>query len=99
MAWSETIGRLHSFWKFILRVIAETLITQETTQKTTQEIILDEIRRNPKVTRVELAALAGVSPDTVKYHLQKLISSGVLRREGSTRYGSWVLEQSQNKSK
>lgn len=87
------------FIEFILGVIAETLTTQETTQKTTQEIILDEIRRNPKVTRVELAALAGVSPDTVKYHLQKLISSGVLRREGSTRYGSWVLRHSQNKSK
>lgn len=64
MAWSETIGQLHSFCKFILVVIAEMLTTQETTQMTTQEIILDEIRRNPKVTRGELAALAGVSHNT-----------------------------------
>lgn len=84
------------FIEFILGVIAETLqTTQETTQeftrKTTQEIILDEIRRNPKVTRTALSALAGVSSDTVKYHLQKLTRAGVLRREGSTRSGAWVV--------
>ncbi|WP_279049432.1 Fic family protein [Alistipes putredinis] len=52
------------FFEFFLGVIAEMLTTKETTQMTTQEIILYEIRRNPKVTRGELAALAGVSHNT-----------------------------------
>ena len=35
------------FVEFVLGVIAETLTTQETTRKTTQEIILEAIARNP----------------------------------------------------
>lgn len=71
--------------------------TQVVTQKTTQEIILDELRRNPRITRNELAAQAGVSSDTVKYHLQKLTRAGVLRREGSTRSGAWVVVRNTGK--
>lgn len=54
---------------------------------TTQERIVDELRRNPKITRVQLATMVGVSPDGVKYHLQKLSKAGLIAREGSTRYG------------
>ena len=80
------------FVEFILGVIAETLTTQETTRKTTQEIILEAIARNPSITRAELAEVVGISPDGVKYHLQKLAKSGRLKRVGSTRRGEWVIE-------
>lgn len=80
------------FVEFILGVIAETLTTQEPTQKTTQEIILDAIRKNPKITRVELAAKLGISPDTVKYHLRRLTGQGAIKRVGSTRAGEWRLK-------
>lgn len=80
------------FVEFILGVIAETLTTQEPTQKTTQEIILDAIRKNPKITRVELAAKLGISPDTVKYHLRRLTGQGAIERVGSTRAGEWRLK-------
>ena len=80
------------FVEFILGVIAETLTTQETTRKTTQEIILEAIARNPSITRAELAEVVGISPDGVKYHLQKLTKSGRLKRVGSTRRGEWVIE-------
>ena len=71
------------FVEFILGVIAETL--------TTQEIILEAIARNPSITRAELAEVVGISPDGVKYHLQKLTKSGRLKRVGSTRCGEWVI--------
>lgn len=80
------------FVEFVLGVIAETLTTQEPTQKTTQEIILDAIRKNPKITRVELAAKLGISPDTVKYHLRRLTGQGAIERVGSTRVGEWRLK-------
>ena len=79
------------FVEFVLGVIAETLTTQETTRKTTQEIILEAIARNPNITRAELAEVVGISPDGVKYHLQKLTKSGRLKRVGSTRCGEWVI--------
>lgn len=79
------------FIEFILGVIAETLTAQETTPKTTQELILEAIAQNPKITRIELAQVIGISPDGVKYHLQKLTKSGILKRVGSTRRGEWMV--------
>ena len=79
------------FVEFILMVISETLTTQETTRKTTQEIIIDEMMRNPKVTRNELAAIVGLTPDGVKYHLQKMVKENVIRHQGSTRSGYWEV--------
>ena len=79
------------FVEFVLGVIAETLTTQETPRKTTQEIILEAIARNPSITRAELAEVVGISPDGVKYHLQKLAKSGRLKRVGSARRGEWVI--------
>lgn len=81
------------FIEFILGVIAETLTTQDATLKTTQELILDEIRKNPQITRVELAAIIGITPDGVKYHLQNLSKSGVIRHVGSTRRGEWIISR------
>lgn len=80
------------FVEFVLGVIAETLTTQEPTQKTTQEIILDKIRNNPKITREKLAALIGISPDTVKYHLRRLTEQGIIERVGAARSGVWRLK-------
>lgn len=81
------------FVEFVLGVIAETLTAQEPTQISTQEIILSAIQKNPKITRNELSLIVGISPDGVKYHLQKLTKSGVLRRVGSTRFGEWRINR------
>lgn len=80
------------FVEFVLGVIAETLTTQEPTQKTTQEIILDKIRNNPKITREKLAVMIGISPDTVKYHLRRLTEQGIIERVGAARSGVWRLK-------
>ena len=52
----------------------------------------EAIARNPSITRAELAEVVGISPDGVKYHLQKLTKSGRLKRVGATRRGEWVIE-------
>ena len=79
--------------------------TQKTTQKsaaTTQKmagaarknarnLIVDCLRADPKLTRTALAERVGLSPDGVKYHLQSLKQSGVIRRVGSARAGYWQV--------
>ena len=79
------------FIEFILGVVAETLTAQEAAPKTTRERIVDEIRKNPKISRRTLAEAVGITPDGVKYHLQKLTKAGVIRHVGATRSGKWVI--------
>ena len=79
------------FIEFILGVVTETLTAQEATPKTTRERIVDEIRKNPKISRRALAEVVGITPDGVKYHLQKLTKAGVIRHVGATRSGKWVI--------
>lgn len=82
---------MHALYRIYLGVVAETLTAQEATPKTTQERIVDEIRKNPKISRRALAEVVGITPDGVKYHLQKLAKAGVIRHIGATRSGKWVI--------
>ncbi len=71
----------------------------ETTQETTQEKltksasdILKIIKQNPQITRKELAdTLDDLSEDGVKYNLDKLKNMGYIKRQGSTKSGTWVI--------
>jgi predicted HTH transcriptional regulator len=64
---------------------------EETIQKTTQEMILRLIKTNPAITRKGLAEKAGLTPDGVKYHLDKLREQGVIRHVGATKKGYWEV--------
>ncbi len=64
--------------------------TQKTTQKTAQKI-LDILAKNPGATRAELASATGLSPDGVKWNLDKLKKSGKIRRVGPDRGGYWEV--------
>lgn len=86
------------FVSFMLRVIEEVLIqqastTQEKTQETTQEKILRLLRNRPKSTRKELAVAVGITPDGVKYHLDKLRKAGTIRHVGPTKAGHWEVTE------
>lgn len=81
------------FVEFILGVIAETLTTQKNTPKTTQERIVDLIGKNPKITRIVLAGILGISSETVKYHLRKLTEQGYIERIGPARGGRWKVNR------
>lgn len=79
------------FIEFILGVIDETLAIESNTPLSTRDKIIEQLRNNPKITRNELASILGITPDGVKYHLQKMTIEGVIVRHGSARGGHWEI--------
>jgi len=68
--------------------------TQETTQETgmaTEEAILLLLREDPSITQKKMASRVGLTPDGVKFHINKLKEKGIIRREGPTKKGRWVI--------
>ena len=68
--------------------------TQEgrpTTQEVTRRRILDLLEAEPEITRRRLAERLGITPDGVKYHLDKLRRAGVIRHVGPTKAGRWEV--------
>jgi len=69
----------------------------ETTQKLPRnypekaQAILKAISENPGITRQELAVKTGLTPDGIKYHLNRLKKDGVLKRIGSDKGGHWEI--------
>lgn len=72
----------------------ESHITQEKhrgAQENTQEKILSAIRKNPRITRRELAILLERTEDSIKYQLLKLTRQGTIKHVGATKAGEWVI--------
>ena len=75
--------------------------TQKTTQKTvdkllvnltpTEKRIIEAIRKNPKITQVQLATYIGITTDGIRYAIKNLKSKGILSRVGSRKNGSWKI--------
>ncbi|MDR1403548.1 MAG: transcriptional regulator, partial [Tannerellaceae bacterium] len=64
--------------------------TQET-PKNIQGEIVEAIKNNPSITRKELEALLDRTSDSIKYHLAQLVKNGVVKHEGATKSGKWVV--------
>ncbi|NDV45741.1 Fic family protein [Paludibacter sp. 221] len=79
------------FIEFILSVIDETLTMENNAPRTTRDKIMEQMRANPKITRNELAAILRLTPDGVKYHLQKMSADGIITHHGSSRSGYWEV--------
>ena len=60
-------------------------------QRDVQKKIVEVIQLNPQITRKELAGLLDSTQYSMKYHLGQLTSNGVIRHEGSTKAGKWVI--------
>jgi len=74
-----------------------TKTTPKTTLKTTpksSEKIIAIIKRNPSITKEELAKELKLTVDGVKYHIRKLNKKGVLVWEGSSKAGRWKIIKS-----
>ena len=69
----------------------ETEATTQEIKRTTQERILALIEAEPGITRRRLAERIGITPDGVKYHLDKLRAAGVIRHVGATKTGRWEV--------
>lgn len=74
-----TGGFLTSFFKH--------RVTEKVTEK--QEIILDEIRRNPYITIKVLSETAGISERKIKENIKKLKQKKLIERVGPARGGRW----------
>ena len=64
--------------------------TQET-PKNIQDEIIEAIKNNPSITRKELEVLLDRTPDSIKYHLAQLTKKGVVKHEGATKSGKWII--------
>ena len=68
----------------------ETEKTREETEKTREEILL-LIRENPEITMAQMAQKVGITQKGVEWHVAKLRREKVLKREGSTKKGRWLI--------
>ena len=60
-------------------------------QETTQERILAAIQAKPEITQKELAQSIGITLDGIKYHIKNMTKLGIIKHEGSTKAGKWVI--------
>lgn len=60
-------------------------------QESTQEMILDEIRKHPFTTREQLAKVIGITPDGIKKQLDKMKKAKRIKHVGPTKGGHWEI--------
>ena len=58
----------------------------DTTQK-----ILEEIKKNPSISRDELAEKCGLTSDGIKYNIRKLREKGIIKRIAPDKGGHWEI--------
>ena len=63
----------------------------ETTQETTQEKLVNLIKKNPSITQSEMARALDLTRDGVAYNIKVLKEKGIVEREGSTKSGIWKI--------
>ena len=67
---------------------------QETVEKSPRNIedkILREIKNNPQITRKDLTKRLNRTEDSIRYYLRKMVKEGIIRHEGSTKSGRWII--------
>lgn len=98
----NNVGNSTEFIEFMLKVIDKAVdgmifqqeeTTQETTHKTTQEKILDLIKKNPSITQVEMAKALDLTRDGISYNIKILKEKGKIERDGATKNGKWIIKQ------
>ena len=69
-------------------------VTEKVTDRVTenQQLILDNISRNPTVSSKELAVIVGITPEKIRENISKLKAKGLLERIGSDRSGYWKVK-------
>ncbi|MDE2870752.1 MAG: DUF4062 domain-containing protein [Gemmatimonadota bacterium] len=62
----------------------------------TRDRILALLQSEPTLTRAALASRIGITPEGVKYHLDKLRKAGRIRHVGPTKKGRWEILESES---
>ena len=89
-------GNSNEFIEFMLEIINKAvdgmiLEQRETTQETTQEKIINLIKKNLSITQVEMAKVPDLTRDGIAYNIKALKEKGRIERVGSTKKGSWKI--------
>ena len=56
-----------------------------------QEELLGIIQENPEITRREMETILGCSTGKIKYYIEKMTKQGLIKHEGSTKSGKWII--------
>ena len=56
-----------------------------------EQKVLDLLKVNPKITRIEIAESLGTSDSTIKRALKNMTDSKLIERIGSLRAGEWKV--------
>ncbi|WP_428274422.1 ATP-binding protein [Candidatus Palauibacter sp.] len=68
----------------------------EADSRSTRDRIVALLRIDPTLTRAALATHVGMTPEGVKYHLDKLREAGRIRHVGPTKKGRWEILESES---
>ena len=68
--------------------------TQSGVKAAAQNQIYAAILQDPYLSQSQIASKTGLNVNTVKYHIRKMQSQGILRREGNSRKGYWSVADS-----
>lgn len=50
------------------------------------------MRKNPKITQVELSKIVGINEKNIRNNIKKLKDMGVLQRVGGAKGGHWLIK-------
>jgi Fic family protein len=67
-------------------------VVRKSGQKKWSEV-LELIKENPNITRVELSDTLGINPSAIQRHIQKLKTDGLIERIGGDKGGHWQINQ------
>ena len=82
-------GNSNEFIEFMLKVINEAVdgMIVTSNQETTQEKIINLIKKNPAITQVEMTKILDLIRDGISYNIKILKEKGIIERVGSTKNG------------
>ena len=84
--YAEAGEKIGEYTKFLITGIMEDFQYPESCDE-----ILNEIKNFPQVTRKDLAKRLNRTEDSIRYYLRRMVNEGVIKHEGSTKAGKWVI--------
>lgn len=77
----------------MLKVIDEAVdgMLLTSNKETTQEKIINLIKKNPSITQEEMAKAINLTRDGISYNMKVLKEKGIIERVGSTKNGIWKI--------
>ncbi len=79
--------------EFMLKIINEAVdgMILTSNQETTQEKIINLIKKNPSITQSEMAKILKLTRDGISYNIRILKEKGIIERIGATKKDYWKI--------